>query len=348
MLLKIHKNIRQVIILAVVVFALRMLFVDFLSFLQDYYSFSFASVFTYIISNYFVVLIMLSCDIGIIHFLNNHFWYGKYPFKRLTLELLSLFIISLTGTIFMSGWDTFRIAPKSFQIHVDKLIPLFLGVFLLNIFVIIITDIILYIKTSQKRTLDIEIHKKNKARLQYKKLKHQLNPHFLFNSLNVLDYLVHTDPDRASTFIKKLASIYRYLLNNEEEELVLLENELKFAQAFFDLMKERFDTGLVMNLSIDHSFYDHLIIPCGLQILIENATKHNVVSSESPLIIDVFTQDDYIVVRNNLQPKISPPNSMGLGLKNIEGQYQSMFGMTVLINRSSHFFEVKIPLINQD
>lgn len=348
MLLKIHKNIRQVVLLAVIVFALRMLFVDFLSFLQDYYSFSFASVFAYIINNYFVVLIMLLCDIGIIHFLNNRFWYGKYPFTRLTLELLSLLMISLTGTIFMSGWDAFRFAPKSFQIHVDKLIPLFLGVFLLNLFVIIVTDIILYIRTNQKRTLDIEIHKKNKARLQYKKLKHQLNPHFLFNSLNVLDYLVHTDADRASTFIKKLASIYRYLLNNEEEELVLLKNELKFAQAFFDLMKERFDSGLFMNLDIDSTYYDHLIIPCGLQILIENATKHNVVSSDSPLIIDVFAEDEYIVVRNNLQPKITKPHSMGLGLKNITGQYQSMFGMTVLINTSSTFFEVKIPLINQD
>lgn len=348
MRLKIHKNVRQIIILAFIVFALRMLFVDFLSILQDYYSFSFSAVLLYIINNYFVVLIMLVCDIGIIHFLNNRFWYGKYPFSRLTLEFISLITISAAGTIFIAGWGAFRIAPKSFFIQVDRLIPLFLGVFLLNLFVIILTDIILYIRTNQKRTLDIEIHKKNKARLQYKKLKHQLNPHFLFNSLNVLDYLVHTDADRASTFIKKLASIYRYLLNNEEEELVLLENELKFAQAYFDLMKERFDKGLEINLDIDESYHDRLIIPCGLQILIENATKHNIVSSETPLTIDVYTEKEMIIVRNNLQPKLSPTPSMGLGLKNIEGQYQSMFGLVVTIRKTATFFEVQIPLINQD
>lgn len=348
MRLRIHKNVRQVILLAFIVFALRMLFVDFLSFLQEYYSFSFSSIFMHIINNYFVVLIMLLCDIGFIHFLNNRFWYGKFPYMRLTLEFLSLIVISIIGTIFIAGWGAFRIAPKSFFIQVDRLIPLFLGIFLLNLIVIISTDIILYIRTNQKRTLDIEINKKNKARLQYKKLKHQLNPHFLFNSLNVLDYLVHTDANRASTFIKKLASIYRYLLNNEEEELVLLENELKFAQAYFDLMKERFDKGLEINLHIDKSFNNHLIIPCGLQILIENATKHNIVSSESPLTIEVFTEDEMIVVRNNLQPKLTKAPSMGMGLKNIEGQYQSMFGLVVSIKKTTDYFEVKIPLINQD
>lgn len=348
MRLKIHKNVRQVILLAFIVFALRMLFVDFLSLLQEFYSFSFSTIFLHIFNNYFVVLIMLLCDIGIIHFLNNRFWYGKFPFIRLSLEFSSLIAISIVGTIFIAGWGAFRIAPKSFFIQVDRLIPLFLGVFLLNLFVIIMTDIILYIRTNQKRTLDIEINKKNKARLQYKKLKHQLNPHFLFNSLNVLDYLVHTDANRASIFIKKLASIYRYLLNNEEEELVLLENELKFAQAYFDLMKERFDKGLEINLEIEKSYYDYLIIPCGLQILIENATKHNIVSVESPLTINVFTENDMIIVRNNIQPKLTQAPSMGMGLKNIEGQYQSMFGLLVSINKTNEFFEVKIPLINQD
>lgn len=348
MRLKIHKNIRQVILLAFLVFALRMLFVNFLSFLQEYYSFSFSSIFIHIMNEYFVVLIMVLCDIGIIHFLNNRFWYGKYPFMRLSLELICLILISIAGTIFIGGWEAFRIAPKSFFVQVDRLIPLFLGTFLINLFIIILTDIILYIRTNQKKTLDIEITKKNKARLQYKKLKHQLNPHFLFNSLNVLDYLVHTDTNRASTFIKKLASIYRYLLNNEDEELVVLENELKFAQAYFDLMKERFDKGLEMNLHIEKSYYNHLIIPCGLQILIENATKHNIVSIESPLKIDVFTEDKMIIVRNNLQPKLTKAPSMGMGLKNIEGQYQSMFGLVVAINKTTTYFEVKIPLIDQD
>jgi LytS/YehU family sensor histidine kinase len=130
-----------------------------------------------------------------------------------------------------------------------------------------------YYGKSQRKALNVEIVKRQKARFQYNRLKQQLNPHFLFNSLNVLDYLVYKDAGRASDFIKKMADVYRYMLNNENDILVSLQDELIFAIAYVDLLKERFDTGLEVEVNISDQHKNKRIIPCGLQLLIENATN---------------------------------------------------------------------------
>jgi len=198
---------------------------------------------------------------------------------------------------------------------------------------------------SHRKALNVEIVKKQKARFQYNQLKQQLNPHFLFNSLNVLDYLVHIDAARASDFIKKMADVYRYMLNKESNMLVSLRDELNFSMAYVDLLKERFDTGLEVEVDIAELYKSHRIIPCGVQLLIENATKHNVVSTETPLVIKISIEDEHIVVRNNLQPRQRTYESSGVGLANIEGQYASAFNRKIEVVKSSDCFTVKIPLI---
>ncbi|MGL5227217.1 MAG: sensor histidine kinase [Bacteroidales bacterium] len=348
MSIAIPKKIRQILLLAITAFSLRMLYVEGLNILQNTFDFSLLDVFSAILSNSYVTMFMIISDIGIIYLLNKRYCYGRYPFVRLSLEFLSLIIITLISTLMVVDLKSIFSYSTVLTLQVNQVIPVILGCLLFNTIVIVITDIFFYLRLSQKKTLAIEIGKKNKARLQYNKLKRQLNPHFLFNSLNVLDYLVHTDPDRASTFIKKLAANYRYLLNNEEQELVFLHNEIKFAQSYFDLMKERFDKGLEMKMEISDSFHECMIVPCGLQLLIENATKHNIISSESPLRIEVYTESDLIVVKNNLQPKLSTSPSFGMGLNNLCGQYTAMFGKDVLIEKNDRFFVVKIPLLNQD
>ena len=205
--------------------------------------------------------------------------------------------------------------------------------------------IVYYYGKSHKKALNVEIVKKQKARFQYNQLKQQLNPHFLFNSLNVLDYLVHIDANRASDFIKKMADVYRYMLNKESDMLVSLQDELDFSLAYIDLLKERFDTGLEVEVNIPEQYKEQRIIPCGLQLLIENATKHNVVSPETPLVIKIYVEDENIVVRNNLQLRQRTYESSGLGLANIEGQYASAFQKKIEICKTPEFFMVKIPLI---
>ena len=205
--------------------------------------------------------------------------------------------------------------------------------------------IVYYYSKSHRKALNIEIVKKQKARFQYNRLKQQLNPHFLFNSLNVLDYLVHIDPNRASDFIKKMADVYRYMLNKESDMLVSLQDELDFAMAYVDLLKERFDTGLEVEVNIPERYKEQRIIPCGLQLLIENATKHNVVSPETPLIIKIYVDNENIIVRNNLQLRQRTYESSGVGLANIQGQYLSAFNKKIEICKTQELFMVKIPLI---
>ncbi|MGL4806284.1 MAG: sensor histidine kinase [Bacteroidales bacterium] len=344
----IPQKIRQILLLALTAFSLRMLYVEGLSRLQNTFHFSLIDVFSGILSNSYVTVFMILSDIGLIYLLNKRYCYGRFPFIRLSLEFLSLILITIISTLIIVDPDTVFSYSTVLTLRINRIIPIVLGCLLFNTIVIVITDIFFYLRLTQKKNLAIEIGKKNKARLQYNKLKHQLNPHFLFNSLNVLDYLVHTDTERASIFIKKLASNYRYLLNNEEQELVFLHNEIKFAQSYFDLMKERFDKGLEIKMDIPAYLYEYMIVPCGLQLLIENATKHNVISSDSPLKIEVYTESDQIVVRNNLQPKLSTSPSFGMGLKNLCGQYSAMFGKEVLIEKCDRYFVVKIPLLNQD
>ena len=202
-----------------------------------------------------------------------------------------------------------------------------------------------YYGKSHRKALNVEIVKKEKARFQYNQLKQQLNPHFLFNSLNVLDYLVHTDANRASDFIKKMADIYRYKLNKESNMLVSLQDELDFAKAYVDLLKERFATGLEVEIDIPDPYKELRIIPCGVQLLIENATKHNVVSPDTPLMIKISINHGCVVVRNNLQLRQGTTQSSRVGLANIKGQYAAAFGKKIEVDRCADFFTVTIPLI---
>jgi LytS/YehU family sensor histidine kinase len=163
----------------------------------------------------------------------------------------------------------------------------------------------------------------------------------------VLDYLVHIDANRASDFIKKMADVYRYMLSKESDMLVSLKDELDFAMAYVDLLKERFDTGLDVEVNIPNKYINQRIIPCGLQLLIENAIKHNVVSPETPLTIKIYADDESVVVRNNLQLRQRIYGSSGVGLANIEGQYASAFNKKIEICKTTEFFMVSIPLIKK-
>ena len=177
-------------------------------------------------------------------------------------------------------------------------------------------------------------------------LSQQVNPHFLFNSLNILDCLVcEQKTDQASTYIHKLAAIYRYLLRNEEERLVKLRDEMDFVDQYVDLLKVRFPEGLDIQIDIPADRLNRRVVPCSVQLLIENATKHNAVSADKPLQIMVRCEDDCVVVSNTLNPKISSGPSTGLGLKYLREQYQDVAGKTPVVRMGENEYTVVIPLI---
>ena len=190
---------------------------------------------------------------------------------------------------------------------------------------------------------------REKARLaqyRYMNLSQQVNPHFLFNSLNILDCLVCEDKnEQASTYIHKLAGIYRYLLRIEKERLVRLRDEMEFVEQYVDLLEVRFAEGLDVHIDIPEEKMGRKVVPCSVQLLIENATKHNAVTADRPLHIDVRCGDDTVIVSNNLNPKVSNGASTGLGLKYLRDQYRDVAGKEASVRVTESEYTVEIPLV---
>jgi sensor histidine kinase YesM len=178
---------------------------------------------------------------------------------------------------------------------------------------------------------------------QFESLKSQVNPHFLFNSLNALTNLVHEDPDRAVKFIKQLSEVYRYVLYTRDRDLVQLEEELKFLDSYLFLQRIRFGNKLDVEIDLKG---DQQVAPLVLQMLIENAIKHNVVSDEHPLRIRLFQQNDWVVVENNrLAKRTLPEESTGVGLANIKSRYAYFSDKPVQVETDNGKFSVKLPVI---
>lgn len=218
-------------------------------------------------------------------------------------------------------------------------------VLLVDIVVYAVIQLVAYVVESEFE-LRSERGKKHRAQFHYERLKQQINPHFLFNSLNILDYLVQEqETQRASAFIHKLADTYRYMLKREEEQLVPLAEEVEFARKYIDLLQERFTAGFHVEIRIPQEAMRRHVVPCSLQLLIENATKHNVVSPEKPLRILIETSGDRLTVSNNLQLRLHVPSSTGVGLSNIRQQYLDLAGRPIAVEQSDAAFRVQLPLL---
>jgi len=197
-----------------------------------------------------------------------------------------------------------------------------------------------------RRNAERERDKANLAKFQYLNLKQQVNPHFLFNSLNILDALVLDGKDQqASTYIHKLAGTYRYMLRSEDKPLASLRDEMTFVDMYTDLLKVRFQDGFIIEKDIREEDMNAYVIPCSIQLLIENATKHNAVSEEKPLRIRISSDGETIVVTNNLIPKVSKSPSNGLGLNYLRQQYSDRASKEIEIIQTDESYTVKLPLI---
>ena len=200
--------------------------------------------------------------------------------------------------------------------------------------------------TLTRQELREERAEKHRSEYRYERLKQQINPHFLFNSLSILDYLVQEQQtERASNFIHKLAAMYRYMLHNDQKPLVKLEEEIEFTQRYIDLIKERFIDGLNIEIEIEEASMKRFVVPCAVQLLVENATKHNIVSTELPLNITICTEGDTLVVRNTLQLRTHGQPSTRLGLENIRQQYLDTTGKSISVEKTDNEFIVKLPIV---
>ncbi|MBP5625310.1 MAG: histidine kinase [Bacteroidales bacterium] len=186
----------------------------------------------------------------------------------------------------------------------------------------------------------------NLAQYRYHKLKQQVNPHFLFNSLNVLDYLIQEQPrEDASRYTHKLAEVYRYMIKSEDETVVRLRDEMDFVSQYVDLLKVRFPEGLDVQVDIPEEAMARSVVPCCVQLLIENATKHNAVHPDTPLHIKVGATATRVTVTNNLNPKVTRAASTGLGLQYIRQQYHDLSGKSIVVREDEQSYTVTLPLL---
>jgi len=198
----------------------------------------------------------------------------------------------------------------------------------------------------QKSQVEAERLEKEIANYRYSTLKNQVNPHFLFNSLNVLTDLVHEDADLSEKYILQLSKLYRYILESTNHKIVPLSEEVAFVESYIFLLKIRFGKKLKITMDID-SFAQEFIVPVALQMLIENAVKHNQITNDNPLEIDIYKKGGRIFIQNNLQLKTAIQDSTGTGLVNLEQQYKGLSDDFIEISNKNGFFTASLPLLEK-
>jgi len=198
----------------------------------------------------------------------------------------------------------------------------------------------------KKQTIEMEQLRSQQLRSELSVLKNQISPHFLFNSLNTLVTLIHENQDQAAKFTEKLSEVYRYILQFKDKELVRLSTEIKFSNAFVYLLKMRFEEGLEIEINLEKVDQDKYVAPLTIQMLIENAVKHNVVSKNQPLHIKIYSEHGKsLIVKNNLQHKPADGKSTLTGLENIRSRYALLTNREVDIIQTHSHFMVALPMV---
>jgi Histidine kinase/2TM domain len=185
------------------------------------------------------------------------------------------------------------------------------------------------------------------ASAKFETLKNQIDPHFLFNSLNVLSSLIEENPDSAQRFTTSLSKVYRYVLEQKDKELVSVQEELDFAKTYMNLLKMRFENSVFYEVPRSIPDPDAKVVPLSLQLLLENTVKHNIVSQQKPLHIRIFEQDGYLVVQNDYQKKEVLQDRRGVGLQNIVSRYAIISARKVVIEQTEKHFTVKLPILTK-
>ncbi|MBX2842278.1 MAG: histidine kinase [Flammeovirgaceae bacterium] len=205
--------------------------------------------------------------------------------------------------------------------------------------------------SNEKEALLVKTERQEKENViaQLENLKNQVNPHFLFNSLNVLSALVEKDAKLARQFVQKLSKVYRYALEHKDQIVVTLRDEMKYIKNYVFLQKIRFNEGLEVNNNIEEEKLDLYIPPSAVQLIVENAIKHNVISKDDPLRIEIFVdENNLLVVKNNLQLREDSVDSTGIGQQNLLTRYKFLSNKPPEFSREDGFFYSKIPLLEQE
>lgn len=267
-----------------------------------------------------------------------------YPRKRIIVGLSAMVSYSLLAYVSIQILILW-ILNGSFSFQ--ELYSIFKGsyiAFLIGAAIALMFSAYGYLQAWRKSVMYAEKLKSEMLTYKYEALRNQINPHFLFNSFNVLSDLIYDDQKQAVKFVQQMSGLFRYVLDSRDKELVPLKDEMAFIESYIFLLKTRFEGKIKISNEIEVA-EDDLIVPMSLQLLIENAVKHNEVSSAKPLEIKLIKSDTHIEVINTLQVKNIGDTSNGVGLKNIHQQYKFFTEAPIEIQQTDQFFSVKLPLL---
>jgi len=270
-------------------------------------------------------------------------WYKK-PLKKIIVLLFGISFYTLPVSILLlAGWYHIFINTGANwpTIFTASLIIMICVIFITHVY-----ETVFLVKESASEMLRAEQLERARAEAELEALKNQIDPHFIFNSLNTLSYLIEEKPARAKQFNDNMADVYRYILQNKARGLVLLQEEISFLEDYFSLLKIRFENAVQLNLAADKALFDqYLVPPISLQVLMENAIKHNEFSDELPLVIEIGFNGDTLVFYNEIRKKTLRKHSSRIGLKNLDERYKLITGHTIIVEETEKIFKVVLPVL---
>jgi sensor histidine kinase YesM len=296
---------------------------------------------------FFIVVAFLVWEgnVRLLYFIRAMIPWSKRTYYRIIIALFLANIVysGILATALLRLWMVASREPQTGNDHLlnSVLILIIAGCFITHIYEIFLLNLEKEYNESRVEQLNVA-----KAQAELEALKNQIDPHFIFNSLNTLSFLITRDPLNARLFNDTLARVYRYILSNKDRDLVLLREEIEFISNYFYLLKIRFAEAVSMVIEItDLSAENFLIPPISLQALVENAIKHNEFSEKKPLTIDVSISADYVIVRNAMNRRTNPQPTSKIGLSNLDNRYKLLTKRNILVENNFESFTVKLPIV---
>jgi len=270
-------------------------------------------------------------------------WYKK-PVRKIMVLLFGISFYTLPVSILLlAGW--YRIFINS-GTNWQTIFAASLIIMICVIFITHVYETVFLVKESESEMLRAEQLERARAEAELEALKNQIDPHFIFNSLNTLSYLIEEKPARAKQFNDSMADVYRYILQNKVRSLVLLQEEISFLEDYFSLLKIRFESAVQLNLAIDNALFNqYLVPPISLQVLMENAIKHNEFSDVRPLVMEISFAGDTLVFYNEIRRKTLRKPSSKIGLKNLDERYKLITGRAITVEETEKTFKIVLPVL---
>ena len=281
-----------------------------------------------------------------ISLLDKFFPWEKGIWRRIFTEFFYTNTVAVVAITIINN-ITFFIGISSFE-YEEHIVQGIIIALVLNMFLTTFYEGIRLFNNWKHSLVESERLEKENLASKFEALKNQVNPHFLFNSLNTLSSLIYSDTAKAEIFIDEFASIYRYVLDNQDRLVVSLKEEIDFIKSFFYLLKIRFGEGLIFKIHINGEKLDLCLPTLSLQLLIENAIKHNIVTKEKPLEVSISTESTSVIVKNNLQPRQEYTESTGIGLKNLRQRYHLLSNLKPTFIIENEHYIAKLPLIQPE